>query len=255
MAVGMMDLLGALTQGGMSPSSGARIRNAANASADAQGGGLSSGILSGLMGAGQNLVNSAGQAVGGKDNLAAAGIGALLGALSGSGNGRSGVPLGGIGGGVMGLLGMMAFKALKNAGQAPQPSVGPATSPAGAAPQNFESDAHLLLTAMLDAAKSDGTVDADELNRITGKMKEAGIDQEGMNYVIGQLQSPMTTDAIVAAVRGRPDLAAQVYSVSLMAIEVDTPAERAYLDRLAASMGLAPEVVRNIEQLVGMPPR
>lgn len=254
MAVGMMDLLGALTQGGMSPSSGARIQNAANASADAQGGGLS-GILSGLMGAGQNFVNSAGQAVGGKDNLAAAGIGALLGALSGAGNGRSGVPLGGIGGGVMGLLGMMAFKALKNAGQAPQPSVGPAASPAGAAPQNFESDAHLLLTAMLDAAKSDGTVDADELNRITGKMKEAGIDQEGMNYVIGQLQSPMTTDAIVAAVRGRPDLAAQVYSVSLMAIEVDTPAERAYLDHLAASMGLAPEVAQNIEQLVGMPPR
>lgn len=254
MAVGMMELLGALTQGGMSPSSGARIQNAANASAGAQGGGLS-GILSGLMGAGQNLVNSAGQAVGGKDNLAAAGIGALLGALSGAGNGRSGVPLGGIGGGVMGLLGMMAFKALKNAGQAPQPSAGPAASPAGAAPQNFESDAHLLLTAMLDAAKSDGTVDADELNRITGKMKEAGIDQEGMNYVIGQLQSPMTTDAIVAAVRGRPDLAAQVYSVSLMAIEVDAPAEREYLDRLAASMGLAPEVVRNIEQLVGMPPR
>ena len=254
MAVGMMELLGALTQGGMSPSSGARIQNAANASAGAQGGGLS-GILSGLMGAGQNLVNSAGQAVGGKDNLAAAGIGALLGALSGAGNGRSGVPLGGIGGGVMGLLGMMAFKALKNAGQAPQPSAGPAASPAGAAPQNFESDAHLLLTAMLDAAKSDGTVDADELNRITGKMKEAGIDQEGMNYVIGQLQSPMTTDAIVAAVRGRPDLAAQVYSVSLMAIEVDAPAEREYLDRLAASMGWAPGVVRNIEQLVGMPPR
>lgn len=254
MAVGMMELLGALTQGGMSPSSGARIQNAANASADAQGGGLS-GILSGLMGAGQNLVNSAGQAVGGKDNLAAAGIGALLGALSGAGNGRSGVPLGGIGGGVMGLLGMMAFKALKNAGQAPQPSAGPAASPAGAAPQNFESDAHLLLTAMLDAAKADGTVDADELNRITGKMKEAGIDQEGMTYVIGQLQSPMATDAIVAGVQGRPDLAAQVYSVSLMAIEVDTPAERAYLDRLAASMGLAPEVAQNIEQLVGMPPR
>lgn len=249
MAVDMMELLGALTQSGMSPSSGTRIQNAANASADAQGGGLQ-GILSGLMGAGQSLVNSAGQAVGGKDNLAAAGIGALLGALSG--NGRSSVPLGGIGGGVMGLLGMMAFKALKNAGQAPQPSAGAAVAPAGAAPQNFESDAHLVLTAMLDAAKADGTVDAGELNRITGRMKEAGVGQEGMNYVIGQLQSPMATDAIVAAVRGRPELAAQVYSASLMAVEVDTPAERAYLDRLAASMGLTPEVAGNIERLVGV---
>ena len=150
---------------------------------------------------------------------------------------------------------MLFRSALKNAGQAPQPSAGAAVSPAGAAPQNFESDAHLLLIAMLDAAKADGTVDADELSRITGKMKEAGIDQEGMNYVIGQLQSPMATDAIVTGVRGRPELAAQVYSVSLMAIEVDTPAEREYLDRLAASMGLTPEVAQNIEQLVGMLPR
>ena len=254
MAVNMMELLGALTQSGVTPSSAARMQNAATASADAQGGGLQ-GILSGLMGAGQSLVNSAGQAVGGKDNLAAAGIGALLGVLSGSGNGRSSMPLGGIGGGVMGLLGMMAFKALKNSGQTPQPSVGAAASSTGAAPQNFESDAHLILTAMLDAAKADGVVDADELNRITGKMKEAGIDREGMNYVIGQLQSPMATDAIVAAARGRPELAAQVYSASLMAIEVDTPAERAYLDRLAAAMGLTSEVARNIEQIVGMQPR
>lgn len=253
MAIDFMQVLGALTQSGVSPSSGARMQNAAAASADAQGGGLQ-GVLSGLMGAGQSLVNSAGQAVGGKDNLAAAGVGALLGALSGSGSGRSGVPLGGIGGGVMGLLGMMAFKALKNAGQPSQPAAGIA-APAGAGVRGFEDDAHLILTAMLDAAKADGVVDADELNRITGKMKEAGIDQSGMNYVIGQLQSPMATDAIVAAIQGRPELAAQVYSVSLMAIEVNTPAERAYLDRLAASMGLMPEVARNIEQLVGMPSR
>ena len=48
------------------------------------------------------------------------------------------------------------------------------------------------------------------------------------------------------------ELAAQVYSASLMAIEVDTAAERAYLDRLAKAMGLSPAVVRNIEQIVGM---
>ena len=131
-------------------------------------------------------------------------------------------------------------------------------------PSTFERDAwchtiqlvlHTCSGVLLGLGSMTGTVDADELNRITGKMKEAGIDQEGMNYVIGQLQSPMATDAIVAGGQGRLDLAAQVYSVSLMAIEVDAPAERAYLDRLAASMGLAPEVAQNIEQLVGMPPR
>lgn len=249
MAVNFTELLGALMQSDVSPSTGARMQNVVSSGTE---GGVK-GILSGLMGVGQNLMNGAGQAVGGKDNLAAAGIGALLGAMT-SGGGRSSVPLGGIGGGVMGLLGMMAFKALKNAGQASQPSVGVAAPQSAAAPQNLENDAHLVLTAMLDAAKADGTVDADELNRITGRMKEAGIGQEGMNYVIGQLQSPMATDAIVSAVRGRPELAAQVYSASLLAIEVDTPAERTYLDRLAAAMGLTPEVARNIEQLVGMSP-
>ena len=51
---------------------------------------------------------------------------------------------------------------------------------------------------------------------------------------------------------GRPDMAAQVYSASLMAIEVDTDAERSYLDGLARSMGLSPQTAQNIEQLMGM---
>ena len=59
----------------------------------------------------------------------------------------------------------------------------------------------------------------------------------------------METAKIVSAVRGRPDLAAQVYSASLMAVTVDTEAERRYLDKLAKSMGLSQSVVNNIESL------
>ncbi len=239
MAFKFMDLLGAMAQSQMTPSSEERIQNGLNASTENSG-----GILSDIMGKGQSLLNSAGQAVGGKDNLAAIGIGTLLGSLS---NKRS-VIGGGIGGGMMGLLGMMAFKALKNSGQ----NVTPPATPVSPEVQGSENDAKILLTAMLDAAKADGNVDQEELNRITNSMKQAGIGQEGLNYVIGQLQSPMSTDAIISAVRGRPELAAQVYSASLMAIEVDTPAERSYLDQLAAAMGLLPEVARNIEHLVGM---
>lgn len=250
MAVNFMELLGALTQSNLAPSSESRMQRAADASgvpASAQGGGLQ-GALSSLMSGAQMLVNRAEQAAGGKDNLAAAGIGALLGALAA--DRKSSTPLGAAGGGLMGMLGMMAFKALQNAGQTPPQPVG-AHEPR-AEVRNLENDAQLILAAMLDAAKSDGAVDADELSRITGKIKEAGIGQEGMDYLLAQLQSPMSTEAIARAVQGRPELAAQVYGVSLMAIEVDTPAERAYLDRLAAALGLAPEVARNIEQLVGV---
>ena len=105
---------------------------------------------------------------------------------------------------------------------------------------------------MLNAAKADGQVDQEELNRITARIKETGVGPEGLSYVITQLQTPMSTDAIVQAVRGQPDMAAQVYSASLMAIEVDTDAERSYLDGLARAMGLSPQTAQNIEQLMGM---
>ena len=59
----------------------------------------------------------------------------------------------------------------------------------------------------------------------------------------------METAKIVAAVRGRPELAAQVYTASLMAIDVDTEAEKKYLEKLAKAMGLNSKVIQNIEQL------
>lgn len=37
-----------------------------------------------------------------------------------------------------------------------------------------------------------------------------------------------------------------------MTIEVDTQAEKAYVRELASGMGLTRDVVRNIEQMVGM---
>ena len=231
-----MDLLGSVIQGttASSPAASSRMSNA---------GSSLQGLLESLMGAGQSMK----QRVGG-DNLAAGGIGALLGALMGGSNSTT---MNSLGGSMMGLLGMMAYKALSgsmsgSSGVTSQPQYTPPT------PKQQNSDAEIILTAMIDAAKADGQVDSDELNRIMGTMKSSGIGQEGMNYVIGKLQGPMETAKIVAAVNGRPDLAAQVYSASLMAIDVDTEAEKVYLDKLAKAMGLSPAVVRNIEQLTGM---
>ena len=242
MAMDMMSLLGSMIQGGMSPSANGRMQTAGSGLQD---------LLGGLLGGAQGVVGRAGQAVGGGDNLAAAAIGALLGGASS----RRSASMGTLGGGLMGLLGMMAFKALKNAGQAqqmPQGMSSPFASVASRPQQELQSDAELIVTAMLDAAKADGQVDQQELSRIAGKIKATGVGQEGMDWIVAKLQAPMATDRIVAAVRGRPEVAAQVYGASLMAIEVDTAAERAYLDRLAKAMGLSADVARNIEQLVGL---
>ena len=234
MALDFMDLLGSVIQGttGTSQAASSRMSNAGSGIQD---------FLGSILGAGQNMT----QRVGG-DNLAAGGIGALLGALMG---GSKSTTMNSLGGGMMGLLGMMAYKALKSSMASETPAQSYAQEYNLQTPQQKNNDAEIILIAMIDAAKADGQVDPDELSRIMNAMKSSGTGQEGVNYVIQKLQGPMETAKIVSAVRGRPELAAQVYSASLMAIDVDTEAERSYLSKLADAMGLSPAVVKNIEQL------
>ena len=237
MALNFMDLLGSMVQGTMasSPAASSRMSNA--------GGGIQD-LLGSLMGVGQAVT----QKVGG-DNLAAGGVGALLGALLGNSDSTTANTLGG---GMMGLLGMLAYKALRNSsGGSASASSARTSAPVyqQPTPQQQANDAEIILTAMIDAAKADGQVDANELNKIMSNLQSSGIGQEGVNYVIKKLQGPMETAKIVAAVKGRPELAAEVYSASLMAIEVDTDAEKKYLDKLAKAMGLNSSVINNIEHL------
>ena len=231
-----MSLLGSMVQSA-SPAASSRMSNAGSGIQD---------LLGSLMGAGQSVK----QRVGG-DNLAAGGIGALLGALMGGSRSTTANTLGG---GMMGLLGMMAYKALKNsmggsAGVTSQPQAQVPQEYVQPSPQQQATDAEIIITAMIDAAKADGQVDADEFQRITSSLQKNGLGQDGLNYVIQKLQGPMETAKIVAAVKGRPELVAQVYSASLMAINVDTDAERRYLTKLGKAMGLNDSVMQNIEQL------
>ena len=252
MAFNFMDLLGSVMQGTSSPATNSRMNSAGSSVQDLLGslmggssrqstsGGMGD-ILGSLMGAGQNVTRK----VGG-DNLAAAGLGALLGALTGKSQSTTANSLGG---GLMGLLGMMAYKALtKNSGTQAQAQAQTYSHPAQ---EQQNSDAEIILLAMIDAAKSDGQVDADELNKIISSVKSSGIGQEGVNYVLQKLQGPMETAKIVQACKGRQDLAAQVYSASLMAIDVDTQAEKKYLDTLAKALGLPGGVTTELQEMTG----
>jgi uncharacterized membrane protein YebE (DUF533 family) len=213
----------------------------------ALGGGAGSGGLGGILG---NVLNDAGNAVGGKQNLALGGLGALAGALLGGG----GKSLGGaLGGGVMALLGAMAYQALKGGGsQEPDVPLGLMEPRSEAERLELEQNSELVLKAMINAAKADGQIDKGEIQRIVGKLKETGMDPDAQQYVMAEMQKKMDTPALVAAAKGRPTLAAQIYGASLLAIEVDTPAEKKYLDELAAGMGLDPEVAQRIKGMVGL---
>jgi uncharacterized membrane protein YebE (DUF533 family) len=57
-------------------------------------------------------------------------------------------------------------------------------------------------------------------------------------------------NAFAAEIPNR-EVAAQVYAASLLAVEVDTAAERQYLEQLAQRTGLHPAVVRHIQETMG----
>ena len=251
----LSDLLGAMLQSEMTPSSKKRVEAAMGKK---QGGlleslgGLAGGEgkdLGGMLG---EVLAQASKVAGGKQNLALGGLGALAGALLGGGGKSMG---GALGGGAMALLGAMAFKALQGRRQ------GAEKVPAGLLePQTvedrleLEQQTELVLKAMINAAKADGQIDEKEIQRIIGKLQEAGADQEDQNYVLAEMQKPQVTGELIDAVNGRMEVAAQVYAASLMAIEVDTPAEKAYLAQLASGLGLSPDITRRIEEMVGLAP-
>lgn len=109
----------------------------------------------------------------------------------------------------------------------------------------------LLIRAMITAAKADGRIDRDEIDRIAGKLAEIGADAEAQRRVMAEMQAPSDVTALVAGVRG-PEMAAEVYAASLLAIEVDTPAERAYLADHAQRLQLPPQVVAQIHRALGV---
>jgi uncharacterized membrane protein YebE (DUF533 family) len=285
------DILGAMVQTGMSSSSMDRLRNSMGGSngleglsnmfggAKGQGGGLGgmissmlggggassgggiTGALSSILGGGgsggglgsllENVMGSASQAVGGKQNLALGGLGALAGALLGGGSSSA---KGAVGGGLMALLGTMAFQALKGTGAQvpPEMPIGVREPETNAEKALLEQKAELILKAMLNAAKSDGQIDTQEMQRILGKLQELGADAETQQYLSNEMGKPMETELLIASAKNNPQLGAEIYAASLLAIEVDTLAEKAYIDDLAAKMGLAPEAASQIQGFVGM---
>jgi len=98
-------------------------------------------------------------------------------------------------------------------------------------------DAVLLIRAMIAAANADGVIDVEERNRILKKFETADLSDQEHSFIVKELLSPAGLEDIVAQVKS-PEMAKKVFSVSLLAIEVDTDAERTYMNTLARQMNL-----------------
>lgn len=173
------------------------------------------------------------------------GIGALAGAVLGRGLG------GAARGGIMAVLGTLAISALKNA-QARQAGgvAAPATDGEVAAVTGPDAE-KLILVAMISAAKADGQIDQDEMQKVIGRISQDSVTPDEKQFVLEQMAAPLDIGALVSQVSG-PEQAAQVYAASLVAINADTDAEKAYLADLARQLGLDSATVAELHRMTGV---
>jgi uncharacterized membrane protein YebE (DUF533 family) len=102
---------------------------------------------------------------------------------------------------------------------------------------------------MIAAAKADGHIDAQEQTAIFDRVEKMSLDAESKAFVFDALRAPVDVDALVAGVQGI-EQASEVYLVSRVAIDIDHPAERAYLEVLAHRLKLPAELVAHLDHQV-----
>lgn len=140
----------------------------------------------------------------------------------------------------------------------PPPGAGsPAAAPSFAPPADAaatasgQNDTVLLIRAMIAAANADGAIDQEERQRILDKFRNADLSAEEHTFLINELFSPARLEGIVSQVTSTA-MARQVYGVSLLAITVDTDAERAYLQTLGQRLGLSPADRDSMHRALGI---
>jgi uncharacterized membrane protein YebE (DUF533 family) len=90
---------------------------------------------------------------------------------------------------------------------------------------------------MIAAANADHAVDDVERHAILEKVTASGLGAEEQSCIQKELANPLDLRALVAQVKSA-EMAEQVYAASVLALEVDSDAERNYLQRLASALNL-----------------
>jgi len=190
---------------------------------------------------------------GGAAGGALGGLGSMLAGRTGSGSGLGGLleslqgprapaapqgSLQGVAAPGSGSLGALLNQSLDRFGE-------PDTTPT----PDQEDAARVMLRAMLQAAKSDGRIDADEKKSLMGQLDDVSADE--MAFINEELARPVD---VAGLARDVPDgMQAQVYSMSLLAIDVDNKAEANYLNQLARALNIDPQQANDIHDKMGEP--
>ncbi len=187
----------------------------------------------------------------------------LLASKSGRKMGKSVLKLGGVA--AVGALAYTAYQRFNNSESViPKPDIPDQNNsmnrvllaPAGSAflPEKDNQSANevlglTLVRAMIAVARADGRLDAQESQVIFQKISSLGLDSDSQNLLVQEMGHPVDVDAIVNSASS-PEIAAEIYIASLIAIDVANTAEKAYLAMLAARLQLPPALVTELEAQV-----
>jgi uncharacterized membrane protein YebE (DUF533 family) len=109
-----------------------------------------------------------------------------------------------------------------------------------------EHTATLLLRAMIASAMADGRIDELERQRLIDRVEASELALEERALLETLIEKPDPPAELAASVAS-PEEAAQVYLAAFIAIDADSPAERAWLDELAEKLALDPPLRSNLE--------
>jgi len=124
----------------------------------------------------------------------------------------------------------------------PEPAIEPSA--------DQEAAAAVMLTAMIQAAKSDGHLDDAEQEKLMSKLG-GDIDAEEAAFLREQMQAPVDVNTLVSQTPA--GMGPQVYAMSVLAIDLDNQAEAQYLHALAQGYGMEPSAVNDIHTQLGVP--
>jgi len=113
-------------------------------------------------------------------------------------------------------------------------------------PAKQEDHSRAMLTAIITAAKADGHFDERERQIIREQTEKIG-DPETTAWVQQEINKPLDVNQI-ASLATSPELAAEIYLVSLIVIDEQNEREKAYLNLLVEKLGLEPQLQMDIER-------
>lgn len=171
--------------------------------------------------------------------------------------------------GAMAAIGGLAWKAYKHYSdnktsatvQQPQTATNPTNSPAPSLANQFDYMAQipverfeavvvddtsecgqmLLVRAMITAAYADGHIDSQEQQRIFKRVDEMDLSTSDKASLFDELRKPLSVDQLVGKIPNS-ETAVEAYAASLIAVDLNAPASRIYLQQLGDKLFIPSEL-------------